>query len=48
VAVGQGQGNWKEIIKLAKKNGVVHCFIEDESNIEVQNIPLSIAYLKKL
>jgi sugar phosphate isomerase/epimerase len=48
VAVGEGQGNWKEIIKLAKKNGVVHCFIEDESNIEVQNIPLSIAYLKKL
>jgi len=48
VAVGMGQGNWKEIIKLAKKNGVVHCFIEDESNIEVQNIPLSIAYLKKL
>lgn len=48
VAVGQGQGNWKEIIKLAKRNGVVHCFIEDESNIEVQNIPLSIAFLKKL
>ena len=48
VAVGMGQGNWKEIIKLAKKNGVVHCFIEDESNIEVQNIPLSIAFLKKL
>ncbi len=48
VAVGLGQGNWKEIIKQAKKNGVVHCFIEDESNIEVQNIPLSIAYLKKL
>jgi len=48
VAVGMGQGDWKKIIKLAKKNGVVHCFIEDESNIEVQNIPLSIAYLKKL
>ena len=48
VAVGMGQGNWKEIIKLAKKNGVVHCFIEDESNKELENIPLSIAFLKKL
>lgn len=48
VPVGEGQANWKEIIKLAKKYGVVHCFIEDESNKEVQNIPLSIAYLKKL
>lgn len=48
VAVGMGQGDWKEIIKLAKKTGVEHCFIEDESNKELVNIPLSIAYLKKL
>lgn len=48
VPVGEGQANWKEIIRLAKKYGVKHCFIEDESNQEVQNIPLSIAYLKKL
>lgn len=48
VAVGMGQGNWKEIIKLAKKTGVMHCFIEDESEKELINIPLSIAYLKKL
>lgn len=48
VAVGTGQGNWKEIIKLAKKTGIVHCFIEDESDKELVNIPLSIAYLKKL
>lgn len=48
VPVGTGQGNWKQIIKLAKKNGVEHCFIEDESNQEVQFVPLSIAYLKSL
>lgn len=48
VAVGMGQGDWKAIIKLAKKTGVEHCFIEDESEKELVNIPLSIAYLKKL
>ncbi len=48
VPVGMGQANWKEIITLAKKYGVVHCFIEDESEKELENIPLSIAYLKKL
>ena len=48
VPVGMGQANWKEIITLAKKYGVVHCFIEDESNHEMENIPLSIAYLKSL
>jgi len=48
VPVGMGQGNWKEIIKLAKKYGVVHCFIEDESDHEMENIPLSLAYLKSL
>lgn len=48
VAVGMGQGDWKAIIKLAKKVGIEHCFIEDESEKELVNIPLSIAYLKKL
>ena len=48
VPVGTGQGNWKEIITLAKKNGIEHCFIEDESNQEEQFVPISIAYLKSL
>lgn len=48
VPVGTGQGNWKSILKLAKKNGVQHLFIEDESNKELQNVPLSIQYLKSL
>ena len=48
VPVGMGQANWKEIITLAKKYGVLHCFIEDESNREMENIPLSLTYLKSL
>jgi sugar phosphate isomerase/epimerase len=48
VPVGTGQGNWKEIIKLAKKNGIEHCFIEDESNQELEFVPKSIEYLKNL
>lgn len=48
VPVGTGQGNWKEIIKLAKKNGIEHCFIEDESNQELDFVPRSIEFLKNL
>ena len=48
VPVGTGQGNWKAIIKLAKKNGIEHCFIEDESEKELEYVPLSIQYLKSL
>jgi len=48
VPVGTGQGNWKEIITLAKKNGIEHCFIEDESNQELDFVPRSIEFLKNL
>lgn len=48
VPVGTGQGDWKAIIKLAKKNGIKHLFIEDESENELVNVPLSINYLKSL
>ena len=48
VPVGTGQGDWKAIIKLAKKNGITHMFIEDESEKELENVPLSIKYLKSL
>ncbi|MFM1913710.1 MAG: hypothetical protein RIR51_1553 [Bacteroidota bacterium] len=48
VPVGTGQGNWKTIIKLAKKNGIEHLFIEDESEKELINVPKSIEYLKSL
>ncbi|MEY4383849.1 MAG: hypothetical protein RI995_1391 [Bacteroidota bacterium] len=48
VPVGTGQGDWKTIIKLAKKNGVKHLFIEDESEHELEYVPMSIKYLKSL
>ena len=46
VVLGTGQANWKQIFKAAKKAGIQHYFIEDESNLELQNVPLSIAFLK--
>jgi hypothetical protein len=35
-------------MKEAKKIGVKHYFIEDESPLSVQQIPLSLKYLKRL
>jgi sugar phosphate isomerase/epimerase len=48
VVLGTGQANWEGIIKLAKKVGIEHFFVEDESNQELVNVPKSIAYLKTL
>ncbi|WP_341226440.1 sugar phosphate isomerase/epimerase [uncultured Arcticibacterium sp.] len=48
VVLGTGQANWPEILKLANEVGIEHYFIEDESEHEIENIPLSIAYLKSL
>ena len=48
VVLGEGQANFPEILKLAKKYGIEHFFIEDESNLEMANVPKSIAYLKGL
>lgn len=48
VVLGTGQADWKNIFKYAKKAGVKHYFIEDESNLEQINVPLSIKYLKSL
>jgi len=48
VAVGTGELDMPGIIRAAKKIGINHYFIEDESsNINVQ-IPQTIAYLKGL
>jgi hypothetical protein len=35
-------------LKLARKAGIEHYFIEDESEKELINIPLSLAYLRSL
>ncbi|GAB4022911.1 sugar phosphate isomerase/epimerase family protein [Spirosoma koreense] len=48
VTLGDGQVNIPEILRLAKKAGVKHYFIEDESNHEYEQMPKSIAYLKSL
>jgi sugar phosphate isomerase/epimerase len=48
VTLGDGQINIPEIIRLAKKAGVKHYYIEDESNKEYEQMPKSIAYIKSL
>ena len=48
VAVGTGQLNIPAILAVAKKVGVQHYFIEDESPSHATQIPLTIAYLKSL
>jgi sugar phosphate isomerase/epimerase len=48
VVLGTGELNIPEILKEAKKAGIKHFFIEDESNDVDHHVPLSIAYLKSL
>jgi sugar phosphate isomerase/epimerase len=48
VALGTGQINVPEVIKAAKKVGIKHYFIEDESPEHAAQIPETIKYLKSL
>lgn len=48
VAVGTGELNMPAIIRAAKKVGIRHYFIEDESSNIIIQIPQTIAYLKSL
>jgi len=48
VPVGSGQVDWPSVLKEAQAVGVQWYFIEDESTTPMQNIPLSVAYLKSL
>ncbi len=48
VVLGTGQADWKNIFKQSKKIGIKHFFIEDESEHELETVPLSIEYLKNL
>jgi sugar phosphate isomerase/epimerase len=48
VAFGTGQMDIPSILKEAKKVGIKHYFIEDESSNIIQQLPISIAYLKSL
>jgi len=48
VAFGTGQVDIPAILKEAKKVGIKHYFIEDESSNIIEQLPISIAYLKSL
>jgi sugar phosphate isomerase/epimerase len=48
VPIGTGELNIPAILKEAKKAGIKHYFIEDESSHVIEQIPQSIKYLKSL
>lgn len=48
VVLGQGDVGIADIMKEAKKIGVKYYFIEDESPVAVEQIPLSLDFLRKL
>lgn len=48
VTLGTGQLDLPQIIRAAKKAGLQHFYIEDESPIYYQQVPKSIAYLRSL
>ena len=48
VVLGSGDVGIADIMKVAKKAGVKHFFIEDESSRSMEQVPLSLAFLKTL
>jgi sugar phosphate isomerase/epimerase len=48
VVLGTGDVGIAEIMEEAKRLGVKHYFIEDESSLAEEQIPKSVAYLKSL
>jgi sugar phosphate isomerase/epimerase len=48
VAIGQGEVNIDDTVKMARKIGIKYFFIEDESTRSFEQTPLSIAYLRGL
>jgi len=48
VVLGSGDVGIANIMKVAKKAGVKHFFIEDESSRSMEQVPLSLAFLKTL
>jgi len=48
VAVGTGELDVPAIMKEAKKVGIKHYFIEDESSRIIEQIPQTIKYLRSL
>ncbi len=48
VTLGTGQVDYPAVIAAAKKIGIKHYFIEDESSTSMEQIPVSVVYMKKL
>jgi sugar phosphate isomerase/epimerase len=48
VVLGKGDVNIKAVMKAARKAGVKHYFIEDESSRVMQQVPLSLQFLSSL
>lgn len=48
VPLGTGELDMVGILKEARKIGIAHYFIEDESSAVVEQVPVSIAYLRSL
>ncbi|MGL6268993.1 MAG: sugar phosphate isomerase/epimerase family protein [Chitinophagaceae bacterium] len=48
VVLGSGDVGIADIMKVAKKSGVKHFFIEDESSRSMEQVPQSLAFLKTL
>jgi sugar phosphate isomerase/epimerase len=48
VPLGEGELDFPGILREANKIGIQHFFVEDESEKELESLPKSIAYLKKL
>ncbi len=46
--IGMGQVNWAEVLAAAKKDGLEHYYLEDETPDPVKNVPPSILYLNRL
>jgi sugar phosphate isomerase/epimerase len=48
VALGTGQVDWPKVLKAAKKAGVKYYFIEDESPLVEEQIPVTMKYLESV
>jgi sugar phosphate isomerase/epimerase len=46
VVLGTGQTDWTAVLAAAKKAGVQHFFIEDESPTVMEQVPASLAFMK--
>lgn len=48
VVLGQGDVGIEAIVREARKNGIAHFFIEDESSRSLEQVPQSLAFLKSI